>query len=247
MSTQGTSFGSRASRAFRNLLVAVVLVALAGAVAVLLSELNSRTYTLELDGQTLVVRKGRMLPVGTETYRPADASLADTYAPIELDGTAGSSLAGQKFNEREQLDRALFSLLEQLARPRVTSDDSKELERGLYYLRRAERLTGLTEEQHLSLKAMQAEVAFYQARSKLEEAQRLISESLTQLKLAGMSKNRHARNANQMIVEVEPAATALQESLRKAVHALSAPAEEAAGPPPLPSNRTDSAPPKPAP
>src|SRR4051794_17105583 len=108
MTTQETSFGSRASRAFRNLLIALVVLALAAAVLVLLSELNFRTYTLEREGQALVVRKGKLLPVGSEPFRPGDPALADAYAPLQLEAGFGAGMAGQKFTEREQLDRALF-------------------------------------------------------------------------------------------------------------------------------------------
>ncbi|MHB8879682.1 MAG: IF-2 protein, partial [Myxococcaceae bacterium] len=127
---------------------------------------------------------------------------------------------------------ALFAVIEGLARPRVTSDDPKALEAGLYYLRRAERLSGLTEEQKLSVKSMQAEVAYYQARSKLEDAQRLIGESLTQLKLAAAAQNRNAHSASKMILAVEPPAKALETALRTAVHGLSAPPD--ATPPVMP-------------
>jgi hypothetical protein len=221
-------------RTLTRLLVTLVVLALGGAVAFLLSQLNARTFTLAVDSGHLVVMKGRMLPWGAAPFRPSDVGLADTYAPIPLEGRdVPQSLLTQRFTERDELDRALFSELEALARPRIASDEPQRIERGVYYLRRAERLTGLSEEQRASLKRMQAEVAYYQARQKMEDARKLITEALAQLRLASESENRHARNAHQMLTVVEPATTALEQALRNAVHTLStSPAQEAQPPAP---------------
>jgi hypothetical protein len=230
--TPQQGFGARAMRTLTRLVMTLLLLAMAGAVAFLLSELNARTFTLAVEGGQLVVMKGRMLPWGAVPYRPSDAGQADTYAPIPLEGhEVPQSLLTQRFTERDELDRALFSQLEALARPRIASDEPQKVERGVYYLRRAERLTGLGDEQRLALKQMQGEVAYYQARQKMDDARKLLTEALGQLRLAAESDNRHARSAHQMLTEVEPAAVALEDALRKAVHTLSAPPSQEAAPP----------------
>jgi hypothetical protein len=210
------SFGRRATSAFTRLLVTLLILGLGGAVVFLLSQLNARTFTLAQESGQLVVMKGRMLPTGAAPYRPGDARLADTYAPLPVEGRDVSALLEQKFTEREELDRALFPLLESLARPRVQSDEPAQLEKGLYYLRRAELLSGLTEEQRRTLETMKADVAFYQARQKLEEARRDVTEALAQLELAAESRNRNTQRANQMLTTVGPAARALEKALRAA-------------------------------
>ncbi|WP_395842733.1 IF-2 protein [Archangium violaceum] len=210
------SFGRRATSAFTRLLVTLLILGLGGAVAFLLSQLNARTFTLTLENGQLVVMKGRLLPTGAVPYRPGDARLVDTYAPIAVEGRDVSSLLEQKFTERDELDRALFPVLEGLARPKVQSDNSELLEKGLYYLRRAELLSGLTEEQRRTLETMKADVAFFQARQKLEEARRDVTEAMTQLKLAAESRNRNTQRANQLLSTVGPAAQALEKALRAA-------------------------------
>jgi hypothetical protein len=208
------SFGRRATSAFTRLLVLLLILGLGGAVVFLLSERNARTFTLAQENGQLVVMKGRMLPTGAVPYRPGDARLADAYAPIAVEGRDVSALVEQKFTERDELDRALFPLLEGLARPKVQSDDPELLEKGLYYLRRAELLSGLTEEQRRTLETMKADVAFYLARQKLEQARRGVTEALAQLKLAAESRNRNTQRANQMLGTVGPAAQALEKALR---------------------------------
>ncbi|MFL5350309.1 MAG: IF-2 protein [Hyalangium sp.] len=225
-------FGSRAMRAFTRLVVTLLVLAMGGAVAFLLSQLNARTFTLEVDNGQLIVMKGRMLPSGAAPYQPSDVGLADTYAPIPLEGhDVPSSLLTERFSERDELDRALFSQLEALARPRIASEDPQKVERGVYYLRRAERLTGLSQEQHTTLKAMLADVAYYQARQKLEDARKLITDAMAQLRMAAEGDNRHSRSANQMLSKVEPAATKLEQDLLDAVHTLSGPASQDEQPP----------------
>jgi hypothetical protein len=230
MALETDSFTRKASRTLTRVGVVAALLALAGAALVLLSRLNERTFTLQgVDGR-LVAMKGRNLPFGAEPYQPSDPKLADAYAPIPLEGTHPGTLLTRKFDERDELDRALFELLERLARPRIAGDDPAELERGLYFVRRAEKLGGISEEQRLSLKAMQAEVSYYLARTRLDDARRLVEEALTQLKVAAESRSRHARTANQMISRVEPAAKELEQVLRDAVHTLSGPPADDAAP-----------------
>lgn len=240
MNSNTDSFGIRAKRTFTRLVVVLVILGLAGVAAVLLSQLNSRTWTLGQEAGALVVMKGRMLPMGAEPFRPSDPALADAYAPIPLEGQPVGTLLERKFSDRDELDRALFELLERLAMERITSNDPRELERGLYFVRRAERLSGITEEQRTVLKKLQAEVSFYLARTKLDDARKLIAEGMAQLKLAADSQSRNARAAHQMIAEVEPVAQNLEEALRRAVHSISE------APPPRSAPETNAAPDRPA-
>jgi hypothetical protein len=216
-------FGRRATSAFTRLLVTLLILGLGGAVVFLLSQLNARTFTVALESGHLVVMKGRLLPTGSAPYRPGDPRLADAYAPLPVEGREVSSLLEQKFTERDELDRALFPVLESLARPRVQADEPAQLEKGLYYLRRAERLSGLTQEQRRTLEAMKADVAFFLARQKLEEARRDVTEALTQLKLAAESRNRNTQRANQMLTTVGPAAEVLEKALRAVDASLAEP------------------------
>ncbi|MDQ3265932.1 MAG: IF-2 protein [Myxococcota bacterium] len=238
------SFGVRAKRTATRLMVVLVILGLAGVAAVLLSQLNARTYSLVQEGGALVVMKGRMLPMGSQPFRPSDPALLDAYANIPLEGQGAGSILDRSFSERDELDRALFEVLQRLAVPRLSGSDPAELERGLYYVRRAEKLSGITEEQRTVLKKMQAEVSFYLARTKLDDARKLVAEGLSQLKLASESGSGNARAAHQMIAEVEPSAKALEDSLRRAVHSLSSapPAEEGLAPTQPPAGGPSAAP-----
>lgn len=228
-------FGKRASRAMVRFFVVLLVLGLIAAVGVLLSRLNARTFTVEQRGDSLVILKGRNLPFGAAPYVPADPRLAEAYAPIPAVGAPPASLVGVRFEDREELDRALFEVLADRAEARIASEESREQQQAMQFMRRAEKLSGITEEQQRTLRRIQGEAAFYQARYRLDEARRLTAEAMVQLRLAAESPNQNARAANQMLVEVGPAARALEESLRRAVHTLSAPAEQR---PPTPAQPT---------
>ena len=235
MSSTSDSFGRRAGRAFTRLVVTLLVLGLVGAVGFLLSRLNARTFTLQqVDGKLLVL-KGRMLPVGAEPYRPAEPPLAAAYAPIDLLGGSAAGLDGAKFEDRDALDRALFGFLEGLARPRLVSDDPAILSQGLMALGRMQKLGGITDEQRKTLKGLESEVAFFQARTRLDQARRDIAEAVTQLRLAADSGGRHARSAHRMLSAVEPSAAALEEALRRAVYTLDQDVPEAPAPTPAPA------------
>jgi len=218
------TFGQRTKSALMRFLIFIVVLFLAGAVVWLLSRLNARTFAVVVVDNQLVVMKGLPFPIGMEVYRPSDALQKEAYAPIPLEGTSVGRLVEERFSDREELDRALFDVVARIASVRIASDDPLALQRGLNFLRRAQKLSGLSEEQRVTLKSLETDVAFYLARAKLDDARRSIAEAMAQLKIAAGAQNRHARSANQMMSEVQPQANALEEALRRAVHTLSAPA-----------------------
>jgi len=242
MSSTSDSLGRRAGRAFTRLVVTLLLFALLGAVGFLLSRLNARTFTLQQTDGKLLVLKGRMLPVGADPYRPSEPALAAAYAPIDLMGGTAAGLDGATFEERDALDRALFGFLEGLARPKLVSDDPAVLNQGLAILARMQKLGGVNDEQRKTLRGLESEVAFFQARTRLDQARRDIAEAVTQLRLAADSGGRHARPAHRMLSVVEPSAAALEEALRRAVYTLDSDSAEGPASGPLPPAATGPAP-----
>ena len=219
--TSSRPLGQRVAAGARRLVTFAVVVALLALVGYLASERNARTYALEVRGDHVFVLKGRMLPVGAAPWQPKDPTLAETYAPIPLQGhrVEGSVLA-ERFNDRDDLDRALFGLLEQLARPRLASDDPKALAEGFAYLRRAKRLPAITQDQRALLARMESELAWYQARLKLEQARQLLGEALGQLEVASIGRNRNSEKAGQLAAQIAAPARQFEDSLRRALAGL---------------------------
>lgn len=213
MSTE-TSFGRRLARAFRNLVIFTLIAGCAGAALYALSIVNSKTFSLEVQSGQLVVMKGKLMPTGAEPWLPSEPSLIDAYAPIELEGNVALTVTNKKFDDRDQLDRAMFQVLEMLARPRLASEDPKDLEKGLAFVRRAEKLQGLTDDQRASLKKMQTDVAYFLARVRLDDARRQLEEALSQLKIAAESDSKTRAQASLMLLAVEPQVKLLSTTLR---------------------------------
>ncbi|HMK72567.1 MAG TPA: IF-2 protein [Myxococcaceae bacterium] len=228
------SFGQRAGHAFRRLLVTLLVLALGFVVCVLLARDNARSYSLKLEGGKLIVQKGRMLPWGSAPYRPTDTALAEAYAPIDLGSSTPAAVETDRFDDRDDLDRALFRILETAARPKLLSEDTRVVSEGMGLLRRMDRLQGASEEQKRTLHALQLEVAYDQARIRFEEARRAVSEGLVQLRIAADSPTRRARAAHAMLIKVEPAASALEDVLRQVVVTLAETPPAAGAPPAAP-------------
>jgi hypothetical protein len=208
------SFGVRLIRAIRNLFILTLIVGCGGAALYALSLVNARTYTLEVQNGQLVVMKGKLMPTGAAPWSPADPGLVDAYAPIDLEGNVALTVNGQKYEDRDELDRALFQVLEMLARPRLASDLPKDLDKGLALIRRAEKLHGLTDDQRTSLKKMQQDVAFFLAKNRLDDARRQLEDALVQLKLAAESDSKSRAQASLMLLAVEPQVKLLATTLR---------------------------------
>jgi hypothetical protein len=216
--TGSRPMGHRLATGARRLLTFLVVISLLGLVGFLASERNARTYSLEVRGDQLVVLKGRMLPAGSAQWAPKDPALAETYAPIPLEGhQMESTLLAKRFDDRDELDRALFEVLEQLARPRLDSDDPRTLQRGFAYLRRAKGLPAITQEQRGRLSRMESELAWYQARLKLEQARQLLGEALLQLELASTGRARNSQRANELAARIAGPTRQYEEALRRAL------------------------------
>jgi hypothetical protein len=221
------SLAMNVAGALKRALVTLLVLGLLAAVLFLLSELNARTYRCSIEDGKLVINKGLLLPTGSAPYRPADPALAEAYAPLDLHGHSPGALGSASFSERDELDRALFGLMEDIARPLVTSASTSDLEAGLSMLRRMEKLPGLTYDQRERLKGLQEEVAYYQARVLLDDARKDIAAALAQLRLASDGGS-HASSAHQMLSLVEAPAQTLEQALRAAVQTQT----QASQPPP---------------
>ncbi len=212
MSTQESSEGLLAR--LRRFAIVAVIVALAGGVVFLLSERNSRSYFLYSEAGSLVIARGARLPFGKVAWAPEDPALAEAYGRIALP-TGAAEVPEQRFDERQDLDRALFDLLAGWADTRIRTDDPIQVREGLAFVERAARLQGIEADQRRRLRVMQAELAWYEGRDRLERGGKLIEEARAHLRLATEASPARAREALLLLNELEPAL----ERLSRVVHA----------------------------
>ena len=140
-------------------LMILVMLGLSGAVLYLMSDLNRRTYKLAQVGDTMVVQKGRFMPTGFENYQPEETRLGQAYAPIQI--PQGERVpGGQLFEDRTDLDRAMFSILAAWARDQLGSDDLTVASQAASYIERCVLLPGVSEEQRRDIAVLRADLSF---------------------------------------------------------------------------------------
>lgn len=155
----GPSLGSKLKRLINYLLVSVIIVGLSGAVVYLMSDRNHRQYRLNTVGTNLQVERGLFLPRGYEKFTPPGEPLRSIYAPIPIppDIKLGPP---ETFEDRTDLDRALFGLLSGWTTTLLSSESSGDFQLAIAYIERCELFPGLSETQHIELKRLRADTNF---------------------------------------------------------------------------------------
>ncbi len=207
---------SKAGAAVKRFLMGVAVLCLSGLVIYLLSERNARSYGVELTGGELVVTRGRMLPFGMRVWAPADRVLAEAYAPLPLIGESPGDLLLTRFDDRDALDRALFRTLRTWAEPRVEAEDPVRLREAVGLLRRMELLSGISDEQRTQLADIRSRVAWFEGRTRLEEALETLQAATSRLKAAADAKGRFSKDAGLLYDRVHPLVERIGQQARAA-------------------------------
>lgn len=224
---------------FARLLVALTICALLGVVGYLLSNLNQHRYRLAMDDGHLVVERGLFAPVGFGRYQPGDPLERVAYAPIVV--PPGEAVeVGVVFDDRSQVDRALFGRLSTWAQQRLQAPDAPTLELGVHYVKRLEALPNLSEGQRHELRGMRADAALRQAEGLLRGVGVALRQARALFEEALELGTTHADRAHHGIVDIEHKLPQLDpdddgaalEPRAPAVHVLPAPEPSGRAPAP---------------
>jgi hypothetical protein len=214
---------------FRSALAWIAILGLFAVVVWLVSERNARTWYLVPDEGRLVVMRGMTAPLGRRTFETADPVLAQAYAPLVA--PPGRPLPAEaSFEDRAQLDQALYDLLAGWAREEIASGDGAHLERGLGYVARAERLPGVSPAQREDLLALRAESGFHEALKLVDRAAEELRDAAEKLRRAAASHSPHATDAATLLRDVDPAVQAALGAVRAAKASAPAPSPAPAAP-----------------
>jgi hypothetical protein len=198
-----------ASSAFNTVLVVLLILALLGAVGYLTSDINHRRYRLNVRAGSMWVERGLFLPVGFMAYEPDTPILKDAYAPITVPGTETVSITGP-FDERLDVDRALFVLLSGWARTRIASQETLAQQQAVIFVKRLELLPGLTEDQRVELHALRAGVAYQDGARLMDESVQSLKRAQEAFRLALSLGGAQAREAQRLINEIDRRLDALK-------------------------------------
>jgi len=208
--------GGGVLRSLTYLLLGATILALSGIIIYLLSDINHRQYRLNSQGSVLLVERGKFLPVGFEPFVPKDATLQPIYAPIPLPKgvTMGPS---EIFEDRTDVDRAIFGLLSGWSRERIDSSTDGDFELVVDYINRCETLPGLAEEQRNELQTLRADVAYKTGLRTLKGIADQLNKALEQFELALTLGTTHAEDAEAWITEIKHRIEAYQSSTSPAM------------------------------
>jgi len=183
----------------------LLAVGLAVAVAWLLAERNARQWWIVPEDGKVVVKKGVLFVTGKTAFQSADPETARTYAPIPAP-QGGAAVAETAYEDRAELDQALFELLAGWAKADIQSQQMERMERARGYLGRASRLAGLSPAQREQLRVLQAETAFQEAVEHLTQGANALRRALEGLKLAAEARGPVAAEAAALEKSLEPVA-----------------------------------------
>ncbi len=183
----------------------LLAVGLAVAVAWLLAERNARQWWIVPEDGKVVVKKGVLFVTGKTAFQSADPETARTYAPIPAP-QGGAAAAETAYEDRAELDQALFELLAGWAKSDIQSQQMERMERARGYLGRASRLAGLSPAQREQLRVLQAETAFQEAVEHLTQGANALRRALEGLKLAAEARGPVAAEAAALEKALEPVA-----------------------------------------
>jgi hypothetical protein len=184
-----------------GLLATLLVFGLGAAVVYLASEINHRRYRLIVADDHLVVERGRRLPLGFEPYEPDAEALKQAYSALPI-APGAKITSGEVYDDRTDLDRALFALLAGWARDGLQGD-SEAMKRSLTYAERAALLPGLSEEQRKELTALRADLAYAHARQLMSQAVDQLEAAKSELDSAVKLGSRRAQDAAQWLSVLE--------------------------------------------
>lgn len=234
------------ARPRRSALPLLAIVGLALAVAWLLAERNARQWWIVAEDGKVVVKKGIFFVAGKSAFQPPDPETARTYAPL-VPPPGAAVPAEASFDDRAELDQALFELLARWARDDIGSQQMERMDRARGHLARASRLAGISPAQREQLRVLQAETAFQEAVGHLQEGAGALRRALEGLRLAAEARGPVAAEAAALGRALEPVAAStgqlmLEASRFAAERYRPAPAADAAptapGPAPGPAGPT---------
>ncbi len=191
------------ARTFGLVLVGLVVAALIGVVLYLLSEINRGRYRLsENEKHELVVQRGAYLPMGFTQLHPEAKDLEKCYAPVPIPEGQGVNTA-EVYEDRADLDRALFGVLAGWSRALLESPEDEDFELALSYVERAELLPGLSEEQRVELRSLRADTAYRNGRRILRGVNEQLTEAARSFEQALRLGTSRPEDAQRWIVEIE--------------------------------------------
>ncbi|HET7786728.1 MAG TPA: hypothetical protein VFL36_12220 [Myxococcales bacterium] len=198
---------ARGGGGFSRFILWLVIIALLAGVWWLASERNERHFRVAVEGNQLVIEKGRFFPMGTGPVAAGDKM----YAPVPLPAGAKPP-AEMEFADQNSLDRWLFDTLSGWARDAAQKGDTRTAA-GL--VDRASALPGLTGAQMSALSGLRADLAWDDALTDLANATNAVDAARRKLEQVRQGGGAHAADAASLSGKLEPIQGALKDAVKR--------------------------------
>ena len=207
---------ARRGGGFSKLILWLLVLGLLATVWWLASERNLRRFAWRVDGQTLIISKGRFFPLGMASIAADDPQLGKVYGPVPI--PQGGKVSEQEFDDQTALDRALFDLVVPWARADAQKGEEKSIAEAGRLVERANALPGLTAEQHQELASLRGELSFTSAKQELLQAAKLVLSARRKLQSVEEGGGEHALEAAPMLRELEGIQALLEDASQSKPH-----------------------------
>ena len=195
---------------FTALLVLCALAGLVAWVSYLLADINHRRFGLLSKNGQLIVERGLYLPVGFTPYLPEQAGLAQAYAPVAVPHFTNAP-ARRVFEERSELDNALFELLGGWAKQAFASGVAADTPHAVAWVSRLELLPSLSEQQRADLRQLRTTASFAQAEAIVAQHDVMIAKALAAYEQASGEPGTQGRLARERQAQLQRCITCLHE------------------------------------
>jgi hypothetical protein len=179
----------------------LIVLVLLGVVFWLGSERNARKWALSVEGDKLVVQRGRFFPTGMRTLGAGDGDLGKAYAPVQIPPNA--KVAEAEFDDRVSLDRGLFDLLLPWAKEAAGKPDGASQKASMELADRASELPGLAPAQLDQLAQLRGDLAYAAAIGELQAASGLIESARRRLALSQQQGGSRSLQAGALAAELK--------------------------------------------
>ena len=162
---------------FGRILLVFVLLGLLGAGLYGASWLNARRYFLIVGLKEVRIGKGRMLPIGHRPFVPRDPSLRGAYRSFPIPSGMKEARGETTFDDRVQLDQALFRLLRAATEYALTTENAEAQINVARYLEQLRAIPGINAEQQGDLMKLEKDASYVEASGHLTKAQALMEKA----------------------------------------------------------------------
>ena len=162
---------------FGRVLVALLVLGLVAGGVYAASWLNARRYFLVVKATEVEIHKGRKLPVGHEPFVPFESSLRDAYRPVPLPGGFELPRGETVFDDRVQLDQALYRILVDAAEFALAQNNARTSELVEQYLEQLKALPGTNVQQQQELQQLERAAGIVEARGYMAKARALLEQA----------------------------------------------------------------------